>query len=345
MVEFNFKDVKQFPLLKSIPLFYQNIFIAFNRAKNLNKPVTKQMFLEEIIWGNLHFTYFSKETKNREVLYFKNWIDAGLIYFNSLKFTEGQIDVEYIYSKIKDKRNIYSEIFYVKEALRPFSQLINTFQVETHDRLSREPGPLVNENHCKLKMMNNKQLYTSGNNKKIPPFQEHFWIRLFDDSNINYKALYTKKIKHIQDKQIAEFNYKIRNLILPYEKNLKKWGFASSDKCEICNVLYDIPHLLFFCKKANCFWRKVSTFLNINLTIKDIIISNMDQTTCLLISVIAFFIYKDWYINRGKDQWVNKNILQFVYSQTHTKVLTYKQLGKQWQSIRTILKNFEYHCQ
>ena len=104
LVEFNLKDVKQFPLLKSIPLLYQNIFIAFNRAKSLNKPVTKQLFLEEIIWANLHFTYFSKETKNREVLDFKNWIDAGLIYVNSLKFTEGQIDVEYIYSKIKDKK-------------------------------------------------------------------------------------------------------------------------------------------------------------------------------------------------------------------------------------------------
>ena len=208
------------------------------------------MFLEEIIWGNLHFTYFSKETKNCEVLYFKNWINAGLIYINSLKFTENQIDVEYIYSKIKDKRNIYSEIFDVKEALRPFSQLINTFQVETHDRLSREPSPLVNENHCKLKLMNSKQLYTSlVNNQKIPPFQEHFWIRLFDDPNVNYKALYTKKIKHIQDKQIAEFNYKMINLILPCEKSLKKWGFASSDKCEICNVLHDIQHLLFFCKK------------------------------------------------------------------------------------------------
>ena len=160
LVEFNFKDVKQFPLLKSIPLFYQNILIAFNRAKSLNKPVTKQMFLEEIIWGNLHFTNLAKETKNREVLYFKNWIDAGIIYVHSLKFTEGQIDVEYIYSKIKDKGNIYSEILYVKEALRPFSKLINTFQVETHDRLSREPGPIVNENQCKSKRMNSKHLYT-----------------------------------------------------------------------------------------------------------------------------------------------------------------------------------------
>ena len=130
------------------------------------------MFLEEIIWGNLHFTYFSKETKNREVLYFKNWINAGLIYVNSLKFSEGRIDVEYIYSKIKDKRNVYSEIFYVKEALRPFSKLINTFQVETHDRLSREPGQLVNENHCKSKRMNSKQLYTSlVNNKKYLLFR------------------------------------------------------------------------------------------------------------------------------------------------------------------------------
>ena len=48
------------------------------------------------------------------------------------------------------------------------------------------------------------------------------------------------------------------NLILPCEKNLKKWGFASSDKCEIRNVPHDIPHLLFFCKKANCVWRKMS---------------------------------------------------------------------------------------
>ena len=141
-----------------------------------------------------------------------------------MKFTEGQIDVEYIYSKIKDKRNIYFEIFHVKEALRPFSKLINTFEVETHDRLSREPGILVNENHCKLKRMNSKHLCISlVNNQKVPPFQEHFWIRLLNDPNINYKGLYSK---HIQDKQIAEFNYKMINLILPCEKKFEKVGLC-----------------------------------------------------------------------------------------------------------------------
>ena len=33
LVEFNFKDVKQFPLLKSIPLFYQNILLHLTEQK------------------------------------------------------------------------------------------------------------------------------------------------------------------------------------------------------------------------------------------------------------------------------------------------------------------------
>ena len=47
------------------------------------------------------------------------------------------------------------------------------------------------------------------------------------------------------DRKLAEFNFKVLNLILTCGLNLKRWGHGNNGLCKICNVTHDIPHLLF----------------------------------------------------------------------------------------------------
>ena len=78
ILTFNFINEKQFPRIKQIPLFYQEVIIAFNKSKGSNKPTSKTEFLDNIIWGNRHFIPCSKQN-NQETLYNKHWIECGIL--------------------------------------------------------------------------------------------------------------------------------------------------------------------------------------------------------------------------------------------------------------------------
>ena len=71
--------------------------------------------------------------------------------------------------------------------------------------------------------------------------------------------------------------------------------------------------------------------------------SDMEHTKFCFVSLVAFFIYKEWFTNKGNEQWSNKSILQYVKWQTNRKSITHKQLGPKWQTVPMILKNSEYY--
>ena len=45
----------------------------------------------------------------KQTLYFKHWVDSGIITFNNLKVVNGVIDEHYLY-ETKNKQNIFQEI-------------------------------------------------------------------------------------------------------------------------------------------------------------------------------------------------------------------------------------------
>ena len=46
----------------------------------------------QILWGNEHVSI--KINKVKQVLFFNNWIDAGIVYVKDLKFLNGKLDGE-----------------------------------------------------------------------------------------------------------------------------------------------------------------------------------------------------------------------------------------------------------
>ena len=60
------------------------------------------------------------------------------------------------------------------------------------------------------------------------------------------------QIKTMPDKKIAEFNSKVMQNILICSHYLSKWQDSVNENCEICNIVQNIPHLLFDCDLAQC---------------------------------------------------------------------------------------------
>ena len=80
VLKMNFKSTKSFEIIKSIPQFYQDMFIYNNKCKTL-KPVYELKAHEimiQTIWGN----EYSKQKD--KTLYFKSWIKSGYILVKDL---------------------------------------------------------------------------------------------------------------------------------------------------------------------------------------------------------------------------------------------------------------------
>ena len=68
------------------------IYMLTNEAQNDDS---------QILWGNEHFSIKIKKIK--QVIFFNNWINAGIVYVKDLKNSNGKLDGDYIFNKVKKK--------------------------------------------------------------------------------------------------------------------------------------------------------------------------------------------------------------------------------------------------
>lgn len=79
---------------------------------------------------------------------------------------------------------------------------------------------------------------------------------------------------------------------------LSKWLRDKGDNCHICKTIENTKHLLFECKNVEHIWRKLGSFLLIDIKWKHIILgfyleqNDKIESLNLLISFIAYKIYK-----------------------------------------------------
>ena len=66
------------------------------------------------------------QRNKKTYLFFKEWIEAGIIKISNLQFINGKLDEEYIFTKIRNKHDIYSQIFLVKKCLATYRFIFET---------------------------------------------------------------------------------------------------------------------------------------------------------------------------------------------------------------------------
>ncbi len=200
-------DKETFKSLSCIPLFYQQMVIAFSKSKSMeNKDSTDRDILNDTIFGNTNVTYLHK--RKCTIPYFVNWINSGIRFVKDLEIEHGKINTKYIYDKVSPKTNIHNEIAIMIKCLKPLIKDIsnNPSDYQTSFKLG--------DIHTK-KEITSKLLYTNLiNHIKEKPYMEEFWNKTFNETII-FKEVYQKKINDIKDKKLTETNFKILHGILP----------------------------------------------------------------------------------------------------------------------------------
>jgi hypothetical protein len=131
--------------------------------------------------------------------------------------------------------------------------------------------------------------------KKEIPISERHWSTILGLDDLNFIKIYQHKIKNIKEPKLAEFNYKVLHEILPCNVNLVRWKKKSSKLCQFCDVEEAIQHLLFSCTYAKTIWQDLEQINATNIDLQDVILSDsLSHAEMFVISLVAFFIYKEW---------------------------------------------------
>ena len=314
LLKMSFKDNHMFKIIDKLPLFYQEVLTAHNQCKVNIKLVMMSNYdlLTQPLWGNFHFKV------NDECLYFSEWVKSNILYVKDLVNKDGCIKSdEELFKMIRNKRNLFKEIFMVKKYIL---QKIKTFNLSNANFVKINPQHkiLYRNKYYNIKFQKSKfyykclllKIHTRGN-------MESIWARAFNFHNCEstWINIYKQKIISVNVVKIAEFNFKVLHNIIPCGKILNKWQGHISDKCESCNQIETTEHMLYSCNKITSIWEKVSLVLKMNIKWKNIVCglpsSENSKNVCFLnfvISIVAYSIFKHNNLFKRKKTKLNQKV-------------------------------------
>ena len=148
------------------------------------------------------------------------------------------------------------EVFQLKNALLNYKEKLLNF---SESILSTRAPPFFITNKCTKKIYNIQvaSVFIKPEFKilKCRPELENNEVSKY--INIGFQ----NKIKYMDDRKLAEFNYKIINSIPINQTYLSKWVSETNVKCSFCNQKEDTIHLLYDCSFNDHIWQTVSNCL------------------------------------------------------------------------------------
>ncbi len=324
VIKCNFRSSKVFPVIKTLPHFYQDIIIAYNRCKT-NKSIiscTPHEIVSELIWGNERYML------NGKCLYSKNWIQSDIMYVKDIMNDEGKIICgNVLLGKLKAKQNWIAEYLAVKNACKiiEIKDIAYLCQPGVHIKVNRQTI-FVDGKHYDVCDRDCKFFYNALRNKKFKyPYMQEVWCNELKLDTLRYKynweKIYVNKVKKMPLTKLGEFNYKVLSGTIPCGFLLSKWKDNIDPKCTVCDELENIKHILYECNMVKDVWKYVGIYFNINLMWKHIVvgyftvINEMTKTINLIISFIAYSIFKA--NNRSKWNEQNYNTVNVKESVIH----------------------------
>ena len=118
----NFISIKQFPQLKDLPLFYQNVLLAHNKSKEISPIECHDDLINQPIFANKFL--MTKSSKDSSTLLFQNWISKNITHLYHLPFANGKIEIEFLYNKVTNHANLHIEVRKLTLALTPYKYFI-----------------------------------------------------------------------------------------------------------------------------------------------------------------------------------------------------------------------------
>jgi hypothetical protein len=118
----------------------------------------------------------------------------------------------------------------------------------------------IQENNYNVKEVNTKQLYWHQIRKisKRPTSEDKWNQKLeFVIDEPMWDIIYTNYQKILSDTSIKNFHFKITHRILACNYNLHIWKIRPNNRCDSCNQIDTIEHMLIYCEETYTFWQRI----------------------------------------------------------------------------------------
>jgi len=113
---------------------------------------------------------------------------------------------------------------------------------------------------------------------------------------------------------------------------LKRWKIIDTEKCDICEEVQDILHLIFQCDRSQPIWNKVGNVFDTVITSPDLVYGRTDNVFNVVVSLVAFFLYKDWIVCKNENIIrKNRNLMSYLKFEIIHRIQLYSLLN--WNNV------------
>ena len=296
---FNFDDSVDFPEVNDLVDFYKDVIVCYNKVFVNDINDFRDNISNQCIWGNKYIVVRKK--KRKSVLFLRNWIRSGINKIRDLQFIDGKLDVDYIYRQIRDRHNILSEIFIIKEALLPFQHCLKSITP-------------VRDHHVSIPK-HTKGFYVQFRDKitRDMPFFPNYLRRFCNDNTDN--EIFKRKIVLEKEIKLKEFNFKLLHGILPCNLNLYRWKLKTNDSCDVCGQPQTLEHLIWSCPYVRPLWNIIENVCGVSLNYPMILGIEDAWTYDNLFTLVSFLIYKEWLLLSLKNKCRSNQIMLNFYKE------------------------------
>jgi exonuclease III len=324
--ETDITEIKDLERINNIPIFYKQVICSYNKAKIRESPKCYESLQNELLWGNKFLV-----NGDNQIIYFKSWIESNILRVKDLILENGKLNTVAMFNKISNKRNYIAEAWQVGNAIKRFSYMLQTKNVTMQTNSDFN----LNVSHDKV-IYRAKYYYNNLIKLKFEKLSLKNWMNIiqrFDGIVIDEFDVckgFIQKVKYIQDRRIAAFNYKVlsRSLICGYI--LSKWNDDVSSLCSVCKEEDNIEHMIYYCKNAQYLWKKIENVIGKKITLTDIVFGINDKHHThnhinFVLSIYCYLLYKFWILSANNKCSRNTNqFILFIKKEIRTKMEIYK---------------------
>ena len=157
-------------------------------------------------------------------------------------------------------------------------QLIHTLPREWKEAISVHDGSLeifLNQDHhlikknqilCLTKLNSNELYKIQIIIKYKKPTSQSYFEKNFNNSNLDWKAIYLLPRIATVDTTIHVFQYKLLNHVLFLNKMLYRFGISQDSLCSFCSLQEETPmHIFYSCNHTQILWERLKYYIQNNL--------------------------------------------------------------------------------
>ena len=174
----------------------------------------------------------------------------------------------------------------------------------------------MNVNNINLALLKNIPKITSWGYKlltsdKMLQFNNYIRWQVHIRMNMPYDQFLRlfQNVKHLSNTtKLRSFQYRLLNLAIVTNMQLKKWNIKDSDLCTHCNTEKEtIEHLFFHCKVAKTLLKEADNIVRRyqgdrmqqhDITMENVLFNNIMKEPCSLINTVILIIKNLIYVNR-----------------------------------------------